>query len=95
MNPNKLKQFEKYYYNLYSQPTSVGEEHLTEIIDNLDLPTIGSKPNAILTAEITIKEIAEAIKSGKSTGADGMGASFYKRSRKSKSHYSRTRFTTV
>ena len=46
----------------------------------MDLPTIG-KQNAILTSEITPEEIKEAIswaKSGKSPGADGMGASFYK-----------------
>lgn len=80
--PEKIeKVFEKYYYNLYSQPTSVGEEHLTEILYNLDLPTIGAKQNVILTSEMTVEEIKKAIsraKSGKSPGADGMGASFYK-----------------
>lgn len=75
------KVFEEYYSNLYSQSTPANEEHMMELLDNLDLPTIGAMQNAMLTSEITVKEIQEAIsraKSGKSPGADGMGASFYK-----------------
>lgn len=71
------KVFEEYYSKLYTQHTSAGEEDLTEFLDKLDLPAIGSKQNAMLISQITVEGISRA-KSGKSPGADGLGASFYK-----------------
>ena len=71
----------EYYCKMYSQPTSTGEEHLMDFLDNLDLPAIGVKQNEMLISEITVDEIQKAIsraKSGKSPGTDGFGASFYK-----------------
>lgn len=51
MNKEKQKKiFVEYYSKLYTQPTSVGEEDLRfKFLDQLDLPTIGTKQNATLT----------------------------------------------
>lgn len=66
---------------MYTKPPPTGEEDLTEFLEKLDLPAIGVKQNEMLISKITEDEIEKAIsqtKSGKSPGADGLGASFYK-----------------
>lgn len=75
------KVFEQYYCELYSQPASVDGECLTVFLEGLDLPAIGAEQKKLLTSEITLKEVEDAIsrvKSGKSPGPDGFGASYYK-----------------
>lgn len=75
------KVFREYYSKLYTQPISAGEDEMEEFLNSLDLPSIGSSQNEILTTEITMEEVTDAIKklkNKKSPGSDGYPAEWYK-----------------
>jgi len=78
---NIEKIFLGYYKDLYSQPPSATEEEIRTFLNSLDLPSIGSLQNDTLTADITLKEVTDAIntlKNNKSPGSDGYPAEWYK-----------------
>lgn len=75
------KVFQRYYSELYAQPTSASEEEMEVVLSSLDLPSIGLEQNKILTAEITMEEVLDTInklKNKKSPGSDGYPAEWYK-----------------
>lgn len=75
------KVFQTYYENLYTQPPAADESEMEAFLNQLDLPSIGTSQNDILTADITLEEINEAInllKNNKSPGSDGYPAEWYK-----------------
>lgn len=68
------RSFEKYYKNLYSQPQASESVAVSDFLSFLDVPSVGTMQNKIITQDITDEEIYEAIsrlKTGKMPGADG------------------------
>ena len=66
--------FEKYYKGLYTQPDSAESPSIVNFLNSLDLPSIGTEQNSIMTCEITKQELDSAIsrlKTNKMSGADG------------------------
>lgn len=75
------KAFEKYYKSLYTQPDKAEAHTIEQFLNQLDLPSIGTLHNDELLKEISVEEIDKAIsslKAGKSPGADGLPAKWYK-----------------
>lgn len=77
--------FESYYNNLYSQPQAAELVTVSDFLSSLDLPSVGTEQNKIMTQDITDEEINRAIsrlKTGKMPGADGYPAAWYRIFRK-------------
>ena len=55
--------FKGFYKKLYTQPPAANEEEVRHFLEQLDLPSIGSRQNERLTADITTEEIIQAINS--------------------------------
>ncbi len=75
------KCFRDFYENLYKSQSSAAEEDVLQFLRSLPLPKIDCNAQNELNAEITLQEVAMAIKefpSGKSPGPDGLGIDFYK-----------------
>lgn len=75
------KSFEKYYTSLYSNRDQSDTQSITEFLNSLDLPNIGTQINEQLTQPITREEINDAISSlnnNKSPGVDGFPPEWYK-----------------
>lgn len=75
------KAFETYYTKLYAQPRTTESAVISSFLTSLDLPSIGTEQNKILTREITDDEINKAIsrlKTNKMPGADGYPSEWYK-----------------
>lgn len=53
--------FEKYYMKLYTQKNYIHPANIQDFLHTLDLPSIGSTQNKILTQNITTEEISKAI----------------------------------
>lgn len=73
--------FETYYRNLYTQPQAAGLTVVSDFLASLDLPSVGTEQNRIMTQEITEEEINKAIsrlKANKMPGADGYASEWYK-----------------
>lgn len=78
---NIEKCFEMYYSDLYTQPQAADLTDVAAFLSSLDLPSVGTEQNKLLTATITEKEISKAIsdlKSNKMPGADGYPTEWYK-----------------
>lgn len=54
--------FKRCYEELYTQPTAADEEEMRAFLRALDFPLIGYLQKETLTAEITIEEVNDAIK---------------------------------
>lgn len=75
------KSFEKYYTKLYTQPEAADLNEVSKFLTALDLPTVGTDQNKILTKEISEEEINKAIsrlKAHKMSGADGYPSEWFK-----------------
>lgn len=75
------RSFENYYSNLYTQPQAANLPAVSDFLASLDLPSVGTEQNRIMTQEITEEEINKAIsrlKTGKMPGADGYPSIWYK-----------------
>lgn len=73
--------FVKYYKELYSQPEAAEPSTIEHFLESLDLPSIGMEQNQLITQEITMTEIDNAIsrlKTNKVPGGDGFPAEWYK-----------------
>ena len=73
--------FENYYKDLYTNLDSAESSCIKHFLDSLDLPSIGSEQNKIMLADITRKELDNAIsnlKTNKMPGTDGYPAEWYK-----------------
>ena len=74
---HKLKEiqqcFENYYKDLYSQPDSPESPSIINFLNSLDLPSIGTEQNRMMTCEITKQEL-----DSKMSGAGGYPAEWYK-----------------
>lgn len=73
--------FENYYKDLYTNLDSAESSSVKLFLDSLDLPSIGSEQNKIMLADITQKELDNAIsnlKTNKMPGTDGYPAEWYK-----------------
>lgn len=73
--------FVAYYSNLYSQPPAADLILVDRFLASLDLPSIGTEQNKMLTQQITEKEINKIIsnlKGSKMPGPDGFPSEWYK-----------------
>ena len=75
------KAFKTYYESLYTQPDRAEAHTVEQVLNQLDLPSIGKLHNDDLAKEITTEEVDKAIsglKVGKSPGTDGFPGEWYK-----------------
>lgn len=81
--PKKIENiFRDYYVDLYAQKIAINRREVISFLDKLDLPSIGSRQNKQITAEITAEDIKKAIgkvKTSKTPGSDGFPAEWYKK----------------
>ena len=81
-DPGKIKViFQSYYKTLYDQSVQVDDNEIQDFLTNLDLPSIGSTQNEMLSRPITKVELDKVIsrlKSNKSPGSDGFPNEWYK-----------------
>lgn len=78
------RSFENDYKHLYTQTQSTDLSTVSDFLASLDLPSIGTDQNRIMTQEITEEEINKAIsrlKTGKMQGVDGYSSIWYKNDR--------------
>lgn len=80
--PRKIKEiFHSYYKNLYDQKEQVDTNEIEDFLSKLDLPSIGTNQNEVLSRPITKIELDKAItrlKNNKSPGSDGYPNEWYK-----------------
>lgn len=77
--------FESFYKRLYSETAEVEEIRIDSFLETLELRALTEGQNEALNAEITIKELNDAItglKVSKSPGSDGFTSEWYKAFRK-------------
>ena len=75
------RSFESYYKTLYTQPPQENIQDMQTFLNALDLPSIGTQQNKIMTKRITEEELDDAIgrlKNNKTPGSDGLPAEWYK-----------------
>ena len=73
--------FETYYESLYTQPDRAEALNVEQVLNQLDLPSIGKLQNYDPTKVVTIEEVDKGIsglKVGKSPGTDGFPSEWYK-----------------
>lgn len=73
--------FETFYKALYSQPKINNDLQIDAFLASIDLPKVSEEQNRFLLAEITLEELKVAVtrlKTGKSPGANGYNAEWYK-----------------
>lgn len=81
-DPGTIKEiFQSYCKTLYEQSAQVDEKQIEDYLAKLDLPSIGTTQNEILSKPITKEELDKAIsrlKSNKGPGGDGYPNEWYK-----------------
>lgn len=82
-DPDEIENvFRDYYKGLYTQSDTPDPKEMKNLLEPLDMPSIGTKQNKCITARITPEEIRKTIKnlkSNKSPGSDGFPAEWYKK----------------
>ena len=74
--------FEKYYSDLYSSEFPHDTSHMTEFLDNLDIPSIAQDQSESLERPLDKQEVENSIRdmqSGKAPGPDGYPIEFFKK----------------
>ena len=90
--------FETCYTKLYAQPRTTESAVISSFLTSLDLPSVGTEQNKIITQEITDDEIKKAIsrlKGNKMPGADGYPPEWYKTLRETITPMLKDRFNYV
>ena len=81
-NPKDINnRFEEFYQDLYSSKCDSDQATIDDFLQKCDLPALDEDAVAALEAEITLREVNQAIQqspNNKAPGSDGYGAEFYK-----------------